>query len=131
MARTKRRNGNVRIGQREPEREPHGSAEAAAAKARFGELTAERRRLEERAEREISALIATLDELLDLDGEHRRAGERGWVLADKGRDGDLLVVLHGWIGDRLADHVGGRLLRGAEHEKTLADRDPLAEPEGA
>ena len=126
-----KRNRDIRIGQREPEKEPYGSAEAVAAKARFGELTAERRGLEERAEREIAALAATLDELLGLDGEHRRAGERGWVLADKGRDGDLPLVLHGWIGDRLADHVGGRLLRGANHEKTLADRDPLAEPEGA
>ena len=108
----------------------------AAAKVRHGELPAERRRLEERAEAEIVALAGTLDEISALDADQREAEIEGWIRPPVAPEYDqrrrLVLVTHDWIGDRLGGHVhGARLLaRSAEgHERTLADRDPLTPTE--
>jgi hypothetical protein len=117
-------------------RPEEGSPEAAKAKERFYELVGERRRLEERAEEEIAALVGTLDELRDLDAEQRRAEVEGWISDPKGYDQRprLLVVLHDWLGDRIGDHVyAGRTLGRAAvgHEEPLAERDPLTSEDQA
>lgn len=103
---------------------------------RPGELAGERRRLEERAEAEMAALVGTLGELRALDHAQRRGAGReearnAWVLdPEEGPSGTprLFRVLDGWIADRLGGPEGfANLQRVAGHEKTLAERDPLTE----
>ena len=116
--------------------EGFGGGEAAlrAEKARHEELVARRRSLEQRAEGEVSALAATLDELAALDPEQREAEVSAGIMdpPPKGFDQrpELHVVLRDWIGDRL-DRFGAHPLagptpaKGADHEEALAERDPL------
>jgi hypothetical protein len=95
------------------------------AEARYGELARERFRLEEMAEEQVSALSGTLREIVDLDDRQRtEAHEAGRLLPQTPAHG----LISGWLGDRLGGHKGfAGLVRGLDHERTLAERDPMAE----
>lgn len=75
------------------------------AKARYGELAAERYRLEERAEAEVLALRKTMDEIRDLDARQRREAHAGGEVADFTPAG---TILSGWLANRLGGPGGTR-----------------------
>lgn len=102
------------------------TTEQSAAEARYRELAAERHRLGERAEEEMSALLTTLREIENLDVRQRKEARTAGTadLLDKTPPG---VFIGHWISNRLGGPGGyAKLVRHLDAEKTLPELDSLA-----
>ena len=93
--------------------------------ARFAELARERWRLEERAEAQMTSLLATLHQLRAVDERQRR-----WA-SHAGVSGTTLRVAQGVVAHWVAARLGGDrgfvpLVRVPGFERPLPELDPLA-----
>ncbi len=99
---------------------------ASPGEEKFARMCEERRRLGERAEEQMDALLTTLREMEGLDApirkEARSAGTENFLSRTPTK-----VLLSGWLSNRLGGRDGyAGLVRGLDADKKLPDLDRLA-----